>query len=278
MRIGVRGSDLALAYASAATMILEHKSFIDVEIVVIKTDGDIHQDVPIHEIGGKAVFCSAIETALLNGDIDVAVHSLKDMPADVEVSELEISAVLERRDPRDCVIGNMGINAKVGTGSPRRTAQLKILNPYIQVSPIRGNIDTRIAKLDAGEYDAIILAVSGLETLGLEHRINKIFNIDEMLPAIGQGVIALQTVKDSEASQIIKTKNHLDTYYAAMAERRMLKVIDGDCHTAIGCISSVVGDCIMLQAHNYETGKHGSVIGKKLDYLKLGESLGVKLI
>ncbi len=273
MKIGVRGSKLALQYASRAAALIS-----DPEIVTIKTEAEINPDTPILEMGGKGVFCKAIEQKLLDNEIDIAVHSLKDLPRDSD-DVLEISAVLDRSDPRDCVIGDpTKLGAKIGTGSPRRIAQLKRLYPDAEIVSIRGNIDTRISKVESGQYDAIVLAVAGLEALGLEHKITKIFNFDEMLPAVGQGVIALQTRKKSSASYLLSSSSEPDTYKGAMAERKMLEVIDGDCHTAVGCISSVVGDCLMIRAYNFETDKYSEVIGKKENYLELGEQLGTKLI
>ena len=158
MRVGVRGSKLAIAYAERVCNELP----CDTEIVIIKTLGDLNPDVPIHEIGGKGVFCSAIENALFNNEIDIAVHSLKDMPGDVEHPDLEISAVLQRSSPYDVLIGKVFDGFVLGTSSPRRTSQLSQLYAHLGVTikPIRGNIDTRLAKLDAGEYDAIVLAVA----------------------------------------------------------------------------------------------------------------------
>jgi hydroxymethylbilane synthase len=225
-------------------------------------------------MGGKGVFVSEIEKHLIDKKIDIAVHSFKDLPADMD-DRLEISAVLERSDPRDCFIGKLFPGAKVGTGSPRRIAQLeKNFNVEFNVRPIRGNIDTRIKKLENKEYDAIILAVAGLETLGLQNKISKILPLEKMLPCVGQGVIAVQTRKELPYPNIMKSVNHMPTYYSVMAERELLKTIDGDCHTAVGVISSVVGDCIILQATNYENDKHYTTIGKKKDYINIGQEVG----
>ena len=153
IKIGVRGSKLALAYAQQAI-----DAIGEGEIEIIKTDGDLFPDTPIHEIGGKGVFCNAIEYALAEGLVDVAVHSLKDMPGDVEHPDLHICAVLERNSPYDVLIGKVFDGFTVGTSSPRRKAQLEQMysNHNVNIKPIRGNIDTRLAKLDAGEYDAIV--------------------------------------------------------------------------------------------------------------------------
>jgi len=227
LKVGVRGSKLALAYAERACKELP----CDTEIVVIKTDGDLNPDVPIHEIGGKGVFCSTIETSLLNGDIDVAVHSLKDMPGE-EHQDLVISAMLKRNSPHDVLIGSVGYGCTIGTSSPRRIAQLKELykNLDIKIKPIRGNIDTRLGKLDNKEYDAIILAEAGLQAINIQRTWLRV----PIIPAVGQGVIALQTRKDDTSIiDIVEKVNHANTFAQAQVERAFLKGIGGDCHTKI---------------------------------------------
>jgi hydroxymethylbilane synthase len=245
LRIGVRGSKLALAYAERVCNELS----CDTEIVVIKTAGDLHPDTPIHEIGGKGVFCNAIEQELLNGTIDVAVHSLKDMPGDVEHPLLEIGAVLERNSPYDCLIGNVFDGFVLGTSSPRRNAQLEKLyaNLNVVIKPIRGNIDSRLNKLDNGEYDAIILAEAGLQALGIERTVTRL----PIIPAVGQGIIALQTVKGLMAGDIVKEINHDLTFRQAQLERALLKGIGGDCTTKVAAYAS--GDNpIKLEAQYYD--------------------------
>ena len=245
LRIGVRGSKLALAYAERVCNELS----CDTEIVVIKTAGDLHPDTPIHEIGGKGVFCNALEQELLNGTIDVAVHSLKDMPGDVEHPLLEIGAVLERNSPYDCLIGNVFDGFVLGTSSPRRKAQLEKLyaNLNVVIKPIRGNIDSRLNKLDNGEYDAIILAEAGLQALGIERTVTRL----PIIPAVGQGIIALQTVKGLMAGDIVKEINHDLTFRQAQLERALLKGIGGDCTTKVAAYAS--GDNpIKLEAEYYD--------------------------
>jgi hydroxymethylbilane synthase len=248
LRIGVRGSKLALAYAERVCNELS----CDTEIVVIKTAGDLHPDTPIHEIGGKGVFCNAIEQELLNGTIDVAVHSLKDMPGDVEHPLLEISAVLKRNSPHDVIIGNIFDGFVLGTSSPRRTAQLEALytNVNVKIKPIRGNIDTRLQKLDNGEYDAIVLAEAGLQALGIDRGWVKL-PMHHCTPAVGQGIIALQTVKGLMAGDIVKEINHDLTFRQAQLERALLKGIGGDCTTKVAAYAS--GDNpIKLEAEYYD--------------------------
>ena len=227
LKIGTRGSKLALAYADEVCKQLS----CETEIEVIQTDGDLNPDTPIYEIGGKGVFCSALEYALSEGLIDVAVHSLKDMPGE-ENPELVISAMLKRNSPHDVLVGSVGYGCTIGTSSPRRTAQIKDLykNLDIKIKPIRGNIDTRLKKLDNGEYDAIVLAEAGLKALGITRTTIKI----PIIPAVGQGIIALQTrANDKDTIDIVKKANHKKTYAQGQVERAFLKGIGGDCHTKI---------------------------------------------
>ena len=224
----MRGSKLALAYADKAI-----KAIGQGTIEVIQTDGDLNPDTPIHEIGGKGVFCNAIEYGLKYGLIDVGVHSLKDMPGDVEHPDLHICAVLERNRPHDVLIGKVFDGFVIGTSSPRRKAQLEQLYAGInvQIKPIRGNIDTRLAKLDAGEYDAIVLAEAGLDALGIKRDYER---LTSMVPAVGQGIIALQTRKDDViTNEIVSKANHKLTYDQAQLERALLKGIGGDCSTKV---------------------------------------------
>ena len=227
LRIGTRGSKLALAYAEKARQVLD----CDTEIVIVKTPGDIDQTTPIYEMGGKGVFCSTIEQELLNNNIDVAVHSLKDMPGE-EHEDLCITAMLKRNSPYDVLIGTVKMNCIIGTSSPRRQAQLLDLydSLNINIKPIRGNIDTRLEKLDNGEYDAIVLAEAGIKMLDIRRTLIKL----PIVPAVGQGIIALQTRKDdADTIKIVEKANHQNTYKQGQIERAFLKGIGGDCHTKI---------------------------------------------
>ena len=228
MRVGVRGSDLALAYAKRACNELP----CETEIVVIKTLGDLNPDVPVHEIGGKGVFCSAIETALMNNEIDVAVHSLKDMPGDIEHPDLIVASYLKRNEPQDVLIGNVFEGCVIGTSSPRRKEQIQELygNLNVEIKPIRGNIDTRLQKLDDKEYDAIILAKAGLDALG----ISRICKPLDIVPAVGQGTIALQCRKDdAETIELVAKTNDDLTMRQSFLERALLKGMMGDCSTSV---------------------------------------------
>ncbi len=244
MKIGVRGSKLALAYADQVI-----KALGQGEVVTIETAGDTNPNTPIHEIGGKGVFCKAIEQELIDGNIDVAVHSLKDMPGDVEHPALHICAVLKRNSHRDVLIGKVKDNFVLGTSSPRRKAQLEKLysNHSVQVKPIRGNIDTRLAKLDAGEYDAIVLAEAGLEMLGIKRD----WTVLPIVPAVGQGVIALQTrINDQETNDKVKKVNDRITFEQSQLERALLKGIGGDCETKVAALATGYNP-IVLEAVYY---------------------------
>ena len=228
MRVGVRGSDLALAYAKRACNELP----CETEIVVIKTLGDLNPDVPVHEIGGKGVFCSAIETALMNNEIDVAVHSLKDMPGDIEHPDLIVASYLKRNEPQDVLIGNVFEGCVIGSSSPRRKEQIQELygNLNVEIKHIRGNIDTRLQKLDNKEYDAIILAKAGLDALN----ITRICKPLDIIPAVGQGTIALQCRKDdAETIELVSKTNDDLTMRQSFLERALLKGMMGDCSTSV---------------------------------------------
>ena len=245
LKIGTRGSNLALAYAKQACDALS----CDTELVIIKTQGDEDIETPIYEMGGKGVFCSAIEQELLKGNIDVAVHSLKDIPGD-ETQGLTITAMLKRNSPYDVIIGKVGFGCIIGTSSPRRTAQLKdqYKNLQVKIKPIRGNIETRLEKLDKGEYDAIVLAEAGLQALD----INRTWLRLPIIPAVGQGVIALQTRSDDvEVNEIVKQANHTKTFAQATIERAFLKGVGGDCHTKIAA-HATGSDPITLKAMYYD--------------------------
>ena len=272
--IGTRKSKLALAYTEKAQ---KHLGF-DTEQILIDSTADLNPKTPIQEMGGKGVFTKEIEKALIEKHIDIACHAMKDMTRDND-DLLEISCVLPRADFRDCLIGNAVDPKTIGTSSPRRMYQLMDLYPKAEIIPIRGNIDTRIAKQESGEYDAIVLAKAGLDTLGLTMKASRIFQTAEMIPAPNQGVIALQTRKTMNSKErniysLLWPKNNLDTWYCAMAEKAMLKEIDGDCHTPIGVLSYIDNDTIHMIAKNFETGRLGLEHGPSAKYDTVGGELG----
>jgi len=273
--IGSRKSKLALIYAERArTELLKNLQIESVEIKSITTTGDIITDVRVSEYGGKGAFCKAIEQELLNKNIDIAVHALKDMPTD-EIQGLITNCFLERNNPREILIsiGNKNIkelkpNAVVGTSSFRREFQLKNIREDLNYRLIRGNIDTRIEKLNENQYDAIILSFAGIKSLGLEEKISQTFSTSEIIPSAGQGVIALQCRKnDQELIEILNKVNHKPTHDCIQAERNVLKVLEGDCQTAVGAFAEIDNKKINLEAELF------SLDGKQRFYLKLSKDL-----
>jgi len=257
--IGSRGSKLSLAYSNHVKNLLikSNLQFDDnlIEIKIIKTSGDIFQNKRISDIGGKGVFCKQIEEELLESKIDLAVHALKDLPTKI-TEGLCINAVVKRNDPRDAFLSysNKSLNdlkpqSKIGTSSFRRHAQLKLLRNDLEIVTMRGNIDTRITKLKNKEYDAIVLSLAGIQMLNLINQVKEVFTIEQMLPAIGQGAIALQCKKDDQKTlNILKAINDKETYYCMQAERALLEAIGGDCDTAIGGLAKLLNDKISLKS------------------------------
>ncbi len=254
--IGSRGSKLALWQAEQARARLQALNpQLDVHIEIIKTTGDVKND-PLSVIGGKGVFTKELEDALLDGRIDLAVHSLKDLPT-ILPDGLSISAICEREDPRDALVLRSGSKngslvhlpqgAVVGTSSQRRLAQLKALRSDVIIRDLRGNVDTRIRKLDEGQYDAVILASAGLVRLGLQERISARIEISEMLPAVGQGAIAIETKSDNDfAVQITSQLDHRETRLACLAERAFLRGLGGGCQLPIAAHAVLNRDVLHL--------------------------------
>jgi hydroxymethylbilane synthase len=249
LTIGSRGSQLALWQANWIQTRLETMGE-RCQIEIIKTTGDKITDVALSQVGSKGLFTKEIEEALLAGAIDLAVHSLKDMPTDLPAG-LTLAAIPEREDPRDALIGraleDLAPGARVGTGSLRRTAQLRARRPDLQIEDIRGNVDTRLRKLDEGRYDAIVLASAGLRRLGLEHRITEVFNPSVMCPAVGQGALAVETRDDGgEAFRIAKHLEHAASRIAVTAERAVLAALGGGCQAPIGSHAYIDGDTLIV--------------------------------
>jgi len=253
--IGSRGSKLALWQAEQARERLQLLDpGIEINIQIIKTTGDVKSD-PLSVIGGKGVFTKELEDALLDGRIDIAVHSLKDLPT-ILPGALSISAICEREDARDALVLPAGLwgslatlreSAVVGTSSQRRLAQLKALRRDVTVRDLRGNVDTRIRKLDEGQYDAVILASAGLLRLGLKDRISARIPIAEMLPAVGQGAIAIETRSDDEFTvQTTSRLDHRETRVACLAERAFLRGLGGGCQLPIAAHATIDRDVLTL--------------------------------
>ena len=291
--IGARGSKLSLAYVEKVkNLILEKsKDLNDSDFVIktIKTSGDIHSDIKLSEIGGKNLFCKEIEENLLENNIDIAVHSLKDMESEQNES-LMIGAYIKRNDPRDVLICNkiqnfnqLSKGAKIGSSSRRRELQLKKINKNVLVLNIRGNIDTRIQKLEDQKLDAIVLAAAGVKSLNLENKIGLVFDTNEILPAVGQGIIAVQCRKDDESiKNIIKEINDTETSLCAIAERKMLQTIGGDCETAVGGLAEITNNNLILKAQLFSDEGDESFdykfTGRDVDAANIGKTVGEKLL
>src|SRR4051794_27146032 len=239
--IASRGSQLALWQAhwvQAQLAALGHESRIE----IIKTTGDKITDVPLAKVGTKGLFTKEIEEALLDGRADLAVHSLKDLPTELPAC-LVLAAVPEREDPRDAIVGkrlaDLPRGAKVGTSSLRRSAQLRKLRPDLRVESVRGNLDTRLRKLDEGQYDAILLAAAGLKRLGWADRIAEILPVEVMCSAVGQGALAIETRDSGSGFDAVQALDHADTHAAVMAERGVLGSLGGGCQVPIGAYATV---------------------------------------
>jgi hydroxymethylbilane synthase len=274
--IGSRGSQLALWQARH----IAAKLSVETRIEIIKTTGDKIQDVPLALVGGKGLFTKEIEEALLDRRIDLAVHSLKDMPSDLPAG-LILSAIPEREDPRDALLGApLKEGARVGTSSLRRAVQLKAMHRNVFVETLRGNIDTRIRKLDEGQYDTIVLAAAGLRRLGWADRISELIPVDVMIPAVGQGALAIETRDDDgDAQRIAHTLDHQRSRIAITAERAFLAVFGGGCQVPIGAHATVNGLEIHLRAFVSEPDgsnvKRGELTGQ--DPVDIGERLAKQL-
>ena len=285
--IGARGSKLSLAYVEKVKELLlqENKELKEenINFKAIKTSGDINQNIRLSEIGGKNLFCKEIEEKLISNDIDIAVHSLKDMES-IENDNLVIGAYIKRNDFRDVIISNKikdkeDLKGKIviGSSSRRRELQLKKINQNISVVNIRGNIDTRIKKLDKEKLDGIILAAAGVKSLNLNNKISISFEIEEVLPAVGQGVIAVQCKKnDEKVKSFLKNINDVETELCAKAERKMLQVIGGDCETAIGGLAVIDNKNLKLKAQLFsdsgsESFEH-ELTGKDIDAINIGKA------
>ncbi len=289
--IGSRGSKLALIYAQQAKdKIIKNTSLNNDDILIksIKTKGDEVQDMRLSEFGGKGLFSSNIEKELQLKNIDIAVHALKDMPAN-DTKGLITDSFLERNDPREILITkdkkklkDLDQKSIVGTSSYRREFQIKKIRQDLKCKLIRGNVDTRIRKLYEGMYDAIILSYAGIKLLKFENEISEIFSAKKIIPSAGQGVIALQCREnDKEIISILNKINHTETHKRAHLERNILKVLDGDCETAIGAHSVVNGDKIIVEAELFSLDGRQRFYEKKIgnlnEYKELGKEVGTLL-
>ena len=286
--IGSRGSKLALIYAQRArNKILEISSELGIEDIVIKkitTAGDLNQKDRLSEIGGKGLFSKKIENQLLENEIHIAVHALKDMPTD-ETDGLVTNCFLERNDPREVLISrekkkfnDLNKNSIIGTSSYRREFQLKKLRSDLNYKLIRGNVDTRIKKLNEKIYDAILLSFAGINSLNLKENISQIFSVNEIIPSAGQGVVALQCRKDDDKIiEVLNKINNKKTFKCVQAERNVLKVLQGDCETAVGAISKINDNTITLEAELFSLDGTKRFYYKGLKDIKYASELGLEV-
>ena len=289
--IGSRGSKLALIYAQKAKDKIIQKTNLNHQDIMIKeitTKGDQIQDVRLSEVGGKGLFSTNIEKELQKNNIDIAVHALKDLPA-LDTKGLIVDTFLERNDPREILVTNnkkklkdLKSNAIIGTSSLRREFQIKNIRSDLSCKLIRGNVDTRIRKLKDGLYDAIILSYAGINSLKLNDYISEIFSTRDIIPSAGQGIISLQCREDdNEIVSILKKINHSETYHRANAERNVLKILEGDCETAVGVHAEINANTITLEAELFSLDGSQKFYEKKTSELEnaieLGKEVGQKL-
>ncbi len=285
LRIGTRGSQLALYQANwVKEKLVEAHPDLNVMLIKIKTTGDKIQDAPLGKIGGKGLFVKEIEEALIHRRIDLAVHSIKDVPTEFPGS-LHLSAITKREDPRDVFISRDGKilrdlpqQAKIGTSSLRRQAQLLHFRNDLELLPLRGNLETRLKKLKTMNLDGIVLALAGMKRLGLEERITEIIPTEISLPAIGQGALGIETRQDDQETEgKIQFLNHKDSWIAVSAERAFLKKLEGGCQVPIAAYARIFGASLQVE------GLVGTIDGKRLirhhivGPIERAESLGIEL-
>jgi hydroxymethylbilane synthase len=284
--IGSRGSQLALWQARYIAAELQ-RAGVESRIEIIKTTGDHLQTASLMQAGGKGLFTKEIEEALLAGTIDLAVHSLKDLPTDLPQG-LTIAALPKREDPRDaiagCTLSDLPNGARVGTSSGRRAAQLRILSPGVDIQPIRGNVDTRLRKLRDGEYDAIVLAAAGLRRLGLEQEIAEILSPDQICPAAGQGALAIETREGGDVMAICQQAGLDDvaTRAAVRCERAALAALGGGCQLPVGVHAESSGETLRVTAivASLDGRQHvrGRAEGSAAEADRLGEGIAADLL
>ncbi|MCX7771019.1 MAG: hydroxymethylbilane synthase [Proteobacteria bacterium] len=265
IRLGTRGSQLALWQANHIKDCLEKIHNLEIDIVKIKTQGDKILDVALAKVGGKGLFVKELEDALLDGKIDFAVHSMKDVPVELPAG-LHITAITKREDPRDVFISknydslkDLPKGSKVGTSSLRRQCQLLALRPDLKVEVLRGNVETRIRKMLEGQYDAVILAYAGVKRLGMMEFVKEVLPDNVSLPAIGQGALGIECrIDDIETNELLKPLNDEETSYCVRAERAFLRVLQGGCQVPIGAYAKIDGGRLIIK------GLVGSLKGEKI--------------
>ncbi|MDF1555502.1 MAG: hydroxymethylbilane synthase [Deferrisomatales bacterium] len=290
LKIATRKSQLALWQANwIKSQIEERNPGLTVELVRIMTKGDKILDVPLSQVGGKGLFVKEIEDALLDGRADIAVHSMKDVPTGLPPG-LHLAVITEREDPRDAWFSKDGVGfrdlpqgALVGTSSLRRQTQLKALRPDLRFEHLRGNVDTRLRKLEEGQYDAIVLAAAGVKRLGLADKVTEYLADDVTLPATGQGAVGIECrIQDPDTNALIAPLNHRPTWLAVTAERAFLATLEGGCQVPIAGYAQVDGDTLKLRglvgSLDGETLIRGSREGGANDAQMIGQSLGEEIL
>ena len=297
LRIGTRGSALALWQANHIADRLAQIHGVETELIRIRTSGDRMQSAPVAQIneligaesGGKGIFIKELEDALLADTIDLAVHSMKDVPTEI-ADGLDFPAITRREDPRDCLVSRTGRSlkglppgARIGTSSLRRQAQLRSNRSDLQVLDLRGNVDTRIKKLDAGEFDAIVLAVAGVNRLGATSRVTQVMNADVMIPAVGQGALGIETrAADERTRAMVSALDDLDSRACVTAERALLHELQGGCQVPLGAWAQLRGRELQMEAGVFSADGRESVrrevSGSAAEPAALGRSLGQILI
>ena len=282
--IGTRGSKLAIIYSEKVMNSLKKVTSVYIETKKIVTSGDENQKDRLSNIGGKGLFSKKIETELMNEEIDIAVHALKDMPS-IETEGLITNFYLKRNSANEILISNNNItfkdlkpNSIIGTSSYRREYQLKSIRSDLNYKLIRGNVDTRIKKLESGEYDAILLSKAGVEALGLTNKITQEFNTEELIPCAGQGIIAIQCREnDQEIINILEKINDNQSRIIANAERKILKILEGDCDTAVGVFAKIEQDTVNIKAELFSVDGNQRFFVEESEDKKIIEDLSIKI-
>ena len=282
--IGTRGSQLAQIYTEKVINHLKKVSSTHIETKKIVTSGDENQKDRLSNIGGKGLFSKKIETELINHKIDIAVHALKDMPT-IETEGLITNFYLKRNSPNEIFISNNNIkfqdlkpNSIIGTSSYRREYQLQSIRSDLNYKLIRGNVDTRIKKLESGDYDAILLSKAGIEALGLTNKITHEFNTEELIPCAGQGIIAIQCREnDQEIINILEKINDDQSRIIANAERKILKILEGDCDTAVGVFANIDKDLVNIKAELFSVDGKQRFFVEESENKKIVKDLSIKI-
>ncbi len=290
IRIATRKSALALWQAEhVAALLAELPEIEDVALVPLSTRGDEILDRSLQKIGGKGLFIKELEVAMQAGEADIAVHSMKDVPAEMPAGFC-LAAMLERANHADALVSpngaqlsNLAQGALVGSSSLRRQAQLKMMRPDLRIEPLRGNVNTRLAKLDNGDYDAIILAAAGLERLRFDDRISQVFAPEEMLPAAAQGVVGIECLENAtELRKVLAQLNHARSVQTTLAERAIARVLQASCQSPVATYAVIDGDALTVTAlvamPDGSRSIRDSVSGKAADAETLGEALARRLL